>query len=65
MNQMSPVSSLYKATPTATVRSPASVFVPALGPTPDEIAHCAPCTDTGGVPKPRTKAFTRFTRFTK
>merc|ERR1711966_73873 len=58
-------SSLYKATPTAPVRSHAPVFAPALGPTPDKIAHCATCTDPGGVPKPHTKAFTRVTRVTK
>ena len=34
-------SSLYKATPTALVRSHAPVFAPALGPSPDKIAHCA------------------------
>ena len=60
-----PQSSLYKATPTAPVRSHAPVFAPALGPTPDKIAHCATCTDPGGVPKPHTKAFTRVTRVTK
>jgi hypothetical protein len=58
-------SSLYKATHTAPVRSHAPVFAPALGPTPDKIAHCATCTDPGGVPKPHTKAFTRVTRVTK
>ena len=58
-------SSLYKATPTALVRSHAPVFAPALGPSPDKIAHCATCTYPGDVPKPHTKAFTRLTRVTK
>ena len=43
------LSSLYKATPTAPVCSHAPVFAPALGPTPDKIAHCATCTDPGGL----------------